>query len=100
MGSQGGSDDELLYWFLSNITEVEKVLLHFDAGNLMYWVNKIPMFPRLSKTALKILATLASYSSSKQDFSDLKAMLSSRRTLVKGEIIDEVLLVRSFLTKQ
>lgn len=76
------------------------MLLHSESGTITYWVNKIPMLPLLSKIALRILATPAFSSSSERDFSGLKTMLPSWRTLLKDDIIDEVLLLRSFLRKQ
>lgn len=100
LGSQGVSADERSLYRLSNATEAVQVLLHSDAGIATYWMNKIFVVPRLSKFALRILATPASSSLREHDFRVLKTMLLSRRTLFKDENINGVLLLRSFLTKQ
>lgn len=96
---------EKVWWrafkfLVSNFMEAEKALLFFDARIVTYWVNKILIFSRLSRIALRVLAMPASASFSKRDFRVLKTILPSRRASLKDENIDEVLLLRPFLTKQ
>lgn len=69
-------------------------LLQEDAGIIDFWLRKRYSFPIMQKIALIININPASQAASQRDFSHLKLLFVPERSLLKDDIIEDILYVQ------
>ena len=83
----------------SPMTEVEQYLLIAPTAEAkdiaVFWKRKKDLFPRLYKLARSILAVPATSASSEREFSAAGFLLNEKRSRLKSETVESLLLIRS-----
>ena len=81
------------------MTEVEQYLLIAPTAEAkdiaVFWKRKKDLFPHLYKLARSILAVPATSASSEREFSAAGFLLNEKRSRLKPETVESLLLIRS-----
>lgn len=92
--------DLLAMFYAERVSSNEQKTLCEEDGIIQLWVARIVSRPSLAKVALIIYSTPASSCSSKRDFSIVKKILSSRRSRLKTDLVEDMVYIKSALSNE
>lgn len=95
--SEKRASGELSAYLSENVSTSMDSKLREEDGIVQFWESKWNDYPKLSKIAFRIFSTPASSSESERDFSGVKRLVGTYRSLLAQETISDIACVESAL---
>ena len=97
LDTKQNSSDELSAYLSETITNSMASRIRDHDDIIGFWESKWNDYPTLAKVALRVYATPASSSESERDFSKVKRLIGTDRTLLAEDTISDIACVDSYI---
>jgi zinc finger BED domain-containing protein 1 (E3 SUMO-protein ligase ZBED1) len=79
---------------VENYLDLEAIVVRPEVSSLIWWAERAHQFPRIAELARKWLCVTASSTPSERVFSDCGLALTAKRSRLKGEVLQDQVMIR------